>query len=388
MSDSAAASACNKQRASLAFTSSSGEIIAAHDAICWKFLDSRPCITEKQRRHSSGIRVVVVPIAPGRGKSTQPPSAAAASRDFPQQTGDGDRFQSRKVSTAEDSATASNRSLDGAPVECSTGVQAPEVPACSDSAKSTSTALEHANAATERASDVRQVLSTASAVASALQASGIPTIVDLDSKQTAGAKFHKWEQLGVRVRVEMGPNEASNDTICLSVNATGLSTSQQTDLQIQIAQAAGVDSVLGHHLLEESVSQTGVGSAPTLTCRGMSVKVTGIPALKAPQILRRVLGLLEVSLTASSASWDSVACSKLHLWPDAPNSVCSTHLKHVLGLGKRCYCGHMRHVDVQDLKREVERQYEQRTGSTITAWLDNARAARTGGVKHSAFVVS
>lgn len=152
--------------------------------------------------------------------------------------------------------------------------------------------------------------------------------IDDDDRVTAGSKFNKWEQLGVPIRLELGPKEAFGSCVSLVVHP---SHAENFDLE------------------ELDMSQM------TTSFRRGSLVISSVP-------FSAVIDLCETLLNHFKPQSDS--CTKLHLSASThDSSICISHLKHLVASdSKPCHC-HQGHLSLSELKEQVEASQSNRQGS-------------------------
>lgn len=396
--DCAAPPAGHKRRACLAFTSSTGETIAAQDVVCWRYLDGRPCLTAGQRATAASVQAVVIPIAPGRPSKPLTLEFRSSAPDEPAHAINGD-------SGGKGDATATATALPANALPLAAALP----PDISHDPK-------------------MAVAASAAALAAALREAGMATALDNDGRLTAGAKFHKWEGMGVACRLEVGPSEAAAGACCLAVQTAGLGEEQTEALQRELmATITGVAAPCGEQQQQQTQRQVQAAEcveAPAAQRRG-TLRLRGVPASRAAAAVRCAVDYLarsalsrdEESVAEPSSASGAAACEKLHIFAgsvaaaegvgstdgsrgdasgidashggssstscgvtaagvaggSAPTAVCGAHLRRLLVKGaKRCHCTHAAHVSLQQACHEIQTMYERRNGATVTGWLHHA----------------
>ncbi|GLC34870.1 hypothetical protein PLESTM_000248700 [Pleodorina starrii] len=164
----------------LSFRTSAGETVRAHDCICWRHLEGRPCRTAQERQLAQAFDAVIIPvISSGHG------GASKRARKAP---------SGRLPATGAANSAAAQDVVD-------LNVQG-----------------DGRGGATHDFVDREGLLACCAAAQAALQASGLRANVDDCPRQTPGAKYHAWENRGVGLRIEVGSREAASGTFCLALH--------------------------------------------------------------------------------------------------------------------------------------------------------------------------
>lgn len=407
----------------VAFRSSNGDVTRLGDALCWRFLEGRPCLPAAERRVAASVDVVIIPVMP-----------ASAPQQHVTSTSDGNISPPAAAQDATSTGTTGckPRAPQPAPVPSSTAA-------------------------------VREELLRACASASgALGSCGLRAAVDDCPKATPGAKYNLWENRGVRLRVEVGMREVASGRFCLVLHpsCSGLMPGAK-------AAAEAAENVLVGPLSDNGAQQPGGGRG--LTGSGAPKQRSGLrlPALSLPALAAACKHVTSAAtkapptLPGSTQSQGGAVCSpaapgpeghghcrKLHLWPDAVNAAaadpvaaiiaqlrasyglprksqargtsgggppggaladmaqevsarvaaaetqappcggakaaaaaaapgaaafrpCVAHLRHLLQLGRACHCG-QGHCTLQELQHEVAVRYAEanrHTGAEVADWI-------------------
>jgi len=251
-------------------------------------------------------------------------------------------------------------------------------------------AASAAAAAAPLAAAAAAPLAAARSLAAALARAGLHVLCDEDGKLTAGAKFHRAEQAGRRLRLEVGPREAAAGACCLAVHVAGLGEGAVAELRVALdAAAAAAAAAAGGDV--ESVE---------LAAAGGTLRLRSLPAAAAPGAAAAIaacLAAIDAAAAGTSGGGGGAsrasACGKLHLWcrpaggdgrpqQQAPEGdeegVCVAHLRYLLGLSKRCHCRHLAHPSQDELRAEVAARLAATTGRTIARWLAPADGCGLG----------
>ncbi|KAF8056145.1 hypothetical protein HT031_006496 [Scenedesmus sp. PABB004] len=216
-------------------------------------------------------------------------------------------------------------------------------------------------------------------LAALLDAGGVPALLDAGA-DTPGAKFHRWERLGVPLRLEVGRTEAAAGSAAIALHPA---------LTAALAAAAGSDGEL-RALLEQlgaawpapargapaqqpaAAGGGSVGAPPrhgatAVPAGARPVRLAGVPVAQAAAVCRRLLDAVAAgaeqphSSASGGGAWPRSlpygACAKLHLWADTPFDArpCVAHLQHLVGIARPCHCGAAPHVSRAELQAELQR---------------------------------
>jgi hypothetical protein len=188
-------------------------------------------------------------------------------------------------------------------------------------------------------------LQHANAVAHQLANAGFSVAVDDDPRSTPGAKFYKWECLGVPIRIEIGAAEVSNQTCTVTFTNPTPAISHGSQL---------------HH---KGLSKPQPNGKPE--------KLLHVPRQDVENVCSQRL--------AGRVSGPKLGnCNKLHLWPNG--HVCTSHVKHLVGMVGKCHCGTYHHT-MQQLKDQVAETYCHGTGCQVERWMhDDVLEDATGHI--------
>ncbi len=417
----------------VAFQSSNGDVTRLGDALCWRFLESRPCLPAAERRVAASVDVVIIPVMPASSPQQHIPSTSDGTIILP--------------------AAAQGETSTGA-----TGCTPP----------APTPALVPSPAAVRE-----QLLRACSSAANDLGAFGLRVAVDDCPKATPGAKYNLWENRGVRLRVEVGMREVASGRFCLVLHPSSSSL-----LPGARAAAESVEHGISAPLPDGRAQLPGAGQGPTGHSTGGRVPRQR-PGLRLPALSLQALAAAckHVTSAATGATSGSTRsqggavcssaapgthagphghgrCQKLHLWPDAVSAAaadpvaaiisqlrasyglppkspargtsgggppgdalaaapalhmaqeadtreataetqvqtcggvtaaaaaapgaapiafrpCVAHLRHLLQLGRACHCG-QGHCTLQELQQEVAVRYAESnrdTGAEVAAWI-------------------
>ncbi len=187
-----------------------------------------------------------------------------------------------------------------------------------------------------------------------LTTAGIAAHLDTDTRVTPGAKFNKYENIGVPLRLEVGPKELTKSTCTLAVSSiSGISASDVDHVISNTVDQAPGDA--------HQPSAGPLGHQPRKHHRATKHHIS---SELAPTICRALLSHLPSS---DAASTTPKLCPKLHITSTQHPHLCAAHLRHQIHLGRPCHC-RQGHISLPDLKALIETLYHQQTGTPVIQW--------------------
>lgn len=203
--------------------------------------------------------------------------------------------------------------------------------------------------------DTPSILEYAHHIERTLTTAGISAHLDTDTRVTPGAKFNKYENIGVPLRLEVGAKELTKSTCTLAVSSiSGISTA---DVDHVISSA--VDQAPDH------AQQPSAGPQGHQPRKHHKTTKHHITSDLAPTICRALLSHLPSS---DATSTTPKLCPKLHITSTQHPHLCAAHIRHQIHLGRPCHC-RQGHISLPDLKALIEALYQQQTGTRpVTQW--------------------
>lgn len=166
--------------------------------------------------------------------------------------------------------------------------------------------------------DIMQAMSKLCNEANIMANSTLRLCMDDDRKKTAGSKFNAYENLGVPIRIEIGPKEAS--------------TSQAT--------------IVVHPLHSKYLSDDLELSTPWRISKRGSLVISNVPFSSASVVCQRILDQIRLKRSTSHT------CFKLHIRTSEEEEICIPHLENLISGSKPCHC-YQGHLSLTELKARV-----------------------------------
>lgn len=283
-------------------------------------------------------------------------------------------------------------------------VPIPAKPAVADHSSSSSSAAPARSADAGTPASALSLLQYAAQLQQQLSAAKIPALLDEGTALNPGAEFHRWERLGVPLRLEVGQSEVTAGAVTMALNPglvpplllaavdsisddssrnSGSSSSSSIGEVVRLLQQYAAGWQAQHEELQRrnaaavtatSAPATAAGHVNAVQAAGMQpLKLAAVPAEQAAAVCRIFLAAVaavtvsqhnhslqqqQLQLQCQRQLLPYGCCTKLHSWPSLPaaDRPCPAHLQFLLNIRLPCHCGASRHVSWEELQREIQYQ--------------------------------